>query len=110
MLNALDERARGELQRYRRRSLIWLAAGCALFVIFVVSAVIVDNRAQALERTGARVVGIVASVRGLGEQGSLVVEFNWSGRSSKSSRGTATDSEQAGAHQLLTTFGGTLRT
>lgn len=75
--DGLDGRARQELHTYRRHAWIFVAAGLALLVGFVVAASWVAGAAEELEETGARVPGTVVERRGSGEDGSIVVEFSW---------------------------------
>src|SRR5207244_662332 len=76
---AYDDRARREMRRYRRWAWGWLLGGLAVFIGFVFAVMTVYQRAGDLERTGVRVPGIVSNIRALGENGSIVVDFEWKG-------------------------------
>lgn len=82
---ALDEQARRQLRRYRRKAWGWLALGIVLLLAVAIGAVVVDDRETRLERDGARVPGVVAEVGKLGEGGRIVVAFEWDGRSRRTS-------------------------
>ncbi|HEX3426728.1 MAG TPA: DUF3592 domain-containing protein [Acidimicrobiales bacterium] len=54
-------------------------AGSVMLVGFVLAVSAVDNRAQDLEASGARVSGSVISTRGAGEHGVMRVSYVWLG-------------------------------
>lgn len=67
------------LRSSARRAWVLSGIGAALFLVFVVTVNVVENRSHDLQRTGARVDGRIVAVAGSGEHGSVRVEFAWSG-------------------------------